>query len=157
MTVFTHTHNLMGHLHFRGEGHTTKTTLGSGNKNLHKFAIHGKHHNYIQDILDWHTENNVSLSSLKTSAGWSRVDKSLTDKFGKSGLATAFIDTIKKLEDATNKPAQFHEWRVTKTDTKPLTSNNWEYIRSNFRIDLQSETTAADQILIRHPAHQHHP
>ena len=89
----------------------------------------------------------MSLSSFKTSAGWSRADKSLRDKFGKDGLAKAFIDTIKKLEDATNKPTQFHEWRATKIDTNPPTSNNWEYIRSNFRINLQSETTAADQIL----------
>ena len=64
-------HNQMGHLHFRGEGHTTKTTLGSGDKNLHKFAIHGKHHNHIQDVLDWHRENNECLSSFKSPAGWS--------------------------------------------------------------------------------------
>ena len=108
-------HNPMGHLHFRGEGHTTKTTLVSRDKNLYKFAIYGKHHNHIQDILDWHTENNARLSSLTSPAGWSRADKSLTDKFVKKGLATAFKNTIEMLEDATNKPAHFHEWRATKT------------------------------------------
>ena len=118
-------HNPLGHLQFRGEGHSTKTTLGSGDKNLYKFAIHGKHHNHIQDVLEWHTENNVSLSSLKYPAGWSRADKSLIDKFGKKGLASAFAYTIKLLEQATNKPAHYHEWRATEYNTSPLTSNNW--------------------------------
>ena len=90
--------------------------MGSGNTALHKYAIHGKHHTHIQDTLDWHTENKESLRPLTTTAGWSRANKSLKNKFGQKELATAFTNTIKKLEEATNNPAHFHKWRATKID-----------------------------------------
>ena len=83
-------------------------------------------------------------NALATTAGWSYTDKSLKSKFTQKGLVTAFRNTIKNLEEATNNPAHFHEWRATKTDKSPLTSSQWKYKRSNFKIDLDSKKPAAD-------------
>ena len=66
--------------------------------------------------------------------------------FGK-GLAEIFSASIREIEDSINLSNSFHEWRASEDDINPLHSKRWKEIKSNFTIDLESDTPIVDQIM----------
>ena len=62
-------------------------------------------------------------------------------------MATIFADTIQQINDSINVPLSFSQWRRSTGDEDPLESNHWEQNESEFHVDLNTETSIADQIL----------
>ena len=106
------------------------------------FIMNGTYHKAIAKVF-----KSNQLSTLNSRHNWRNCGRPLRGNVNQGELAGIFSNTIQAIKDNLNGPLDYFKWRASATDTNPLTSDNWNYHRSDFQLDLEGDMPIVDQIL----------